>query len=136
MAQRISCFATPSFAIAKRHPSNYYSWMLNGAALYAELLSSGYKLFAGRLEPRRPTCFETFPHAIACALQGKIVSAKHKRPVRRALLQRNGIDTRALTNIDWIDAALCALAACHLVSGSIESYGDGEDGFIVVPGEP
>src|SRR5206468_9732635 len=79
-------------------------------------------------------CFETFPHAVACALAGKIVSATQKRIIRRELLREAGIDTRRLTNIDTIDAALCALAANHFLAGNVKTYGDASEGFIVVPG--
>jgi predicted nuclease with RNAse H fold len=132
-AQGIWCFSTPSFEIAKNHPSNYYGWMLHGAALYADFISSDYSLFDGTRSPARPVCFETFPHAIACTLQGEAVSAKRKRQVRRTPLQEREINTEPLTNIDWIDAALCVLTAHHFLSGSVNTYGDVEEGFIVVP---
>jgi hypothetical protein len=106
--------------------------MLNGARLFNEL-SSGFPLFSGAAGPRHPICFETFPHAIACSLAGKIVRAKHKRDIRRALLEQNGIDTKQLTNIDWIDAALCALTAHGLLTGAVNTYGDVREGFIIVP---
>jgi predicted nuclease with RNAse H fold len=133
MAKGIWCFSTPSFEIAKNHRTNYFGWMLHGAALYADLISSGYSLFDGTRSSVRPVCFETFPHAIACALRGEVVSAKRKRHVRRTLLQEREINTEPLTNIDWIDAALCALAADHFLSGSVNTYGDVDEGFIVVP---
>ena len=134
MAEGVWCFSTPSFDIARDHPTDYFGWMRCGAMLYVDLMSSGYSLFCGTRPPGHPVCFETFPHAIACALQGEVVSAKHKRQVRRRLLQENAIDTEALTNIDWIDAALCALAAHHLLRGAVKAYGGMEEGFIVVPG--
>jgi len=134
MARRIWCFSTPSPDVAKGHPSNYFGWMLQGAALYTQLASCGYALLGAEAHPQQPVCFETFPHAIACALQGEVVSAKNKRDVRRRLLQQSAIDTRPLTNIDWIDAALCALTAHHFLRGSVRAYGGIEDGFIVVPG--
>jgi predicted nuclease with RNAse H fold len=133
MAQRIWCFSTPSFDNAEAHPSDYFGWMRHGAALYAALLSVGYSLFDGTRQPAQPVCFETFPHAIACALQGEVVSAKRKRQVRRRLLQENAIEIEALTNIDWIDAALCALVAHRFLSGSVKTCGTVEEGFIVLP---
>jgi predicted nuclease with RNAse H fold len=134
MAERISCFSTPSIETAKLHASNYFGWMLNGAKLFSALLSSRYQLFNGNVKARCPTCFETFPQAIACALAGEVVSAKRKRQLRRELLERNGIDTAPLTNIDWLDAALCALTAHRVVIGPVRTYGDLAEGFIVVPG--
>ena len=79
------------------------------------------------------TCFETFPHAVACALAGKILSAKQKRADRSRLLREAEVSTEAITNMDWIDAALCALAAHHLVMGTFKTYGDVAEGLIVVP---
>jgi len=136
MADGIWCFSTPSFEVANNHPTNYYGWMLQGAALYADLFSSDYSLFDETCSSARPVCFETFPHAIACALQGEVVLARDKRQVRRRLLQEKEIDTEPLTNIDWIDAALCALTAHHFLGGSVVTYGDVEEGFIVVPLSP
>jgi predicted nuclease with RNAse H fold len=133
MKDGIWCFSTPSLDIAESHPSDYFGWMRSGAKLYDALISSGYPLFAGTRHSGRPVCFETFPHAIACALQGAVVSAKRKRQTRRSLLRENAIVTEALTNIDWIDAALCALAAYRFVSGSVKTYGAVEEGYIVVP---
>jgi predicted nuclease with RNAse H fold len=133
MADRISCFATPSLQVARSHPGNYYGWMLNGMELYSRLIARGYDLFDGAVEVTRPICFETFPQAIACALAGERVSAKHKRQVRRALLQQRAIDTTSLTSIDWIDAALCAFTAHCFASGATKRYGDPLEGFIVVP---
>jgi predicted RNase H-like nuclease len=85
-----------------------------------------------------PACvaITAFPQAIACALAGKIVSAKQKRAIRRALLIQANIDASKLTNIDQIDAALCALAAHQFAHGNFKPYGDTKDGFIVVPGRP
>jgi hypothetical protein len=40
MKQGIWCFSTPSLDIAKSHRSNYFGWMLQGADLYSELVSS------------------------------------------------------------------------------------------------
>ena len=133
MAQRISCFATPTRAAAETHPKNYFGWMLAGAELYG-LLEQRYALYDGRTgRADRPVCFETFPQAIACAIAGERVSAKRKCTVRRALLQKVGVDTSALTNIDTVDAALCAWAAELFVRGATVAHGSAESGFIVVP---
>jgi len=45
----------------------------------------------------------------------------------------SAIDTEPLTNIDSVDAALCALTAHHFLAGSFKTYGDPETGLIVVP---
>jgi len=95
-----------------------------------------HQLFTGRPVNSRTGIFsETFPQAIASGLAGKIVSAKQKRTTRRALLKQAGIDIAALSNIDKVDAALCALAAHHLAFGSLKSYGEPVSGLIVVPTE-
>ena len=129
-AERIHAFATPSQAVAERNP--FYRWMLNGAELF-RLITPHYRLFDGQHLPSRPMCFETFPQAVACALAGTIVSAKHKRSVRRRLLREAGLSIGILTNIDMVDAALCALTAQHLLNRTFKTYGDAAEGFIVVP---
>jgi predicted nuclease with RNAse H fold len=127
--EKISCFVTPDKE--KAHIRPFYQWMLNGAELYSEI-EPDYPLFSGRWSSG-PVCFETFPQAVACALAGSIVSAKQKAVVRRDLLSRHGIDLSALTNIDFVDGALCALTAHYLLMGKVRAYGDNESGYIVVP---
>ena len=125
----ISSFATPSAEIGSAN--RFYEWMLRGAALY-QVLQPEFPLFCG--EPRGPRiCVETFPHAVACALTGRVLPAKQKSVRRRAVLERQGIRTHCLQNIDYIDAALCAVAAQYVTLGSFKAYGDAASGHIVVP---
>jgi len=133
MKEKIWCFSTPTREKAENHPKDNFRWMLNGAELYAALKSTHALFDDNSRRPSLEICFETFPHAIACALAGKSVSAKQKRPLRRGLLRRANIDASKLTNIDQIDAALCALTAHHLALGNYKCYGDATSGFIVVP---
>lgn len=128
-AARISCFSTPTRERAQTNA--FYGWMLNGAALY-RLLEKRFPLANGANGSAR-VCIETFPHAVACALAGRRVSARQKRIVRLGLLRSAGLATSALINIDYIDAALCALAAFHWQRGTYKAYGEAGDGFIVVP---
>lgn len=129
-ADRIHSFATPTKA--KAESSDFYRWMINGAELYRRIRRY-YPLYSESRKATRPVVFETFPQAIACALARKTVSAKQKRAVRRALLQQLEIDVTQLPNIDFVDAALCAVAAHCLVAGKIKKYGDEAEGFIIVP---
>jgi predicted RNase H-like nuclease len=103
--------------------------MLGGAEVFAAL-EPAYPLYAGS-PPAGPVCFETFPQAVACALAGKIVSAKEKRPVRTALLAQAGIEVDRLSSIDEVDATLCALAARRFVEGSFRAYGDTAGGYLI-----
>ena len=64
---KISCFATATRARANR--SNFYKWVFNGARLYQQL-AQHYRLFDG-VRRSSLTCFETFPHAVVCALAGR-----------------------------------------------------------------
>ena len=129
-AEKIHSFSTPSRAAAENR--DFYRWMFNGAELY-RLLEFHYRLFDGRNVGIAPVVFETFPQAVACTLAGKIVSAKKKSTVRRALLAGAGFDIALLTNIDTVDAALCALTAQYLLAKEFKAYGDATEGFIVVP---
>lgn len=133
MRNKIWCFSTPSREVAQKHPTDHFRWMLNGADLYADLETT-HALFDKSQHTSPQVCFETFPQAIACALAGEIVSAKQKRRIRRRLLNRANIDTSKLTNIDQIDAALCALTAHDFALGNYKCYGDATSGLIVVPG--
>ena len=88
MKEKIWCFSTPTREKAEKHRKDNFRWMLNGAELYADLEST-HALFDGNSQQSSlRVCFETFPQAIACALAGKIVSAKQKRRIRRDLLNR------------------------------------------------
>lgn len=125
----IRAFSTPSYAKGASNP--FYRWMVNGAELY-QALERRYRLYDGVKVTER-LCFETFPQAIACALAGRIVPAADKRNNRREVLRRAGLDSPLLTNIDYIDAALCALACFYIRAGAWKSYGDEKDGYIFVP---
>jgi len=129
-AEGIQAFATPSFVTACAKP--FYRWMINGADLYVRL-EPHYVLFDGGA-PAARMCLETYPQAVACALATRLLSAKEKRANRRAVLSQAGIDIRRLTNIDLVDAALCAVAAAYVRAGRYRAYGDRDEGKIFVPG--
>jgi predicted nuclease with RNAse H fold len=133
MKAGVACFSSPRREVAIAHPRNYYGWMLRGEALFAELEKS-HRLFDGLTgSVPGPVCFETFPQAIACVLAGERVPARDKGVIRRRLLSEAGIDLATLSHIDWVDAALCALAARACLAGEIRAYGNAAEGFIVVP---
>lgn len=137
MAQGIQCFASPSRARALEHPSNYYGWMLRGEALYRALEPS-HPLATGLPSPGQSCCFETFPHAITCQLHRALglgpAAASRKRFERRALLMGCGVACDQLSSIDWLDAALCALAADQAAQGGpCRIYGEVSSGLVIVP---
>ncbi len=105
--------------------------MFNGERLY-RALAGEYELFDGTARSGR-TCFETFPHAIMCALDGLPVKAGGKATTRRAALTSRNYDVRNLTSIDFVDAALCAFTAEKFRAGQFAPYGDSEEGIIVLP---
>ncbi len=124
----IRCFATPVRETGESHP--FYAWMRNGQALY-ERLSGDFPLLDSTA---LRVCFETFPHAVACALAGRLLSARSKRSDRRRLLEAAGVGTHALGSLDLVDAALCALAAHRYLLGDYRRVGDPAGGFIFLPG--
>jgi predicted nuclease with RNAse H fold len=125
---KIHCFATPTRAHAVAHRKGFYGWVFNGEELY-RLLKPHYPLFDGR--PRQgPLCFETFPHAIVCALAGKVIPAKPKRIRRIEALREQKYDVTLLSNIDFIDAALCAVTAEKFRIGRIMRFGTRDEGII------
>ena len=107
--------------------------MFNGETVFKRLEQT-HPLALSRLKSGSRYCFETFPHAITWHLRGGHADAKHKRTQRRQLLEIHGIEMVTLTNIDWVDAALCALTAHKAASGELmENYGEAQTGLIIVP---
>jgi predicted nuclease with RNAse H fold len=129
--EKIHCFATPSEARARTNRTGFYEWVFNGMALYSALQQT-YPLFSGS-GTDGPVCFETFPQAVACALAGRRVPAKQKAAVRRRILSEQGYDHRLLGNIDYVDAALCAVAAAYFRRGAYSAFGCREEGWILMP---
>lgn len=125
----IHCFSTPSH---EESDNSFYGWIHNGFNLY-QAVEADFSLFAGQTSGSSQLCIETFPHAVACALAREVVSAKNKSAIRRLLLKERGVENSELSNIDYVDAALCALAADAYLASEFESYGDQAGGFIVVP---
>jgi predicted nuclease with RNAse H fold len=127
--EKIHCFQTPTEAAATQ--SAFYAWMLEGEKLY-RTFRTRYQLLETPAYSQGLVCFETFPHAITCAIRGDATAAK-KRTQRREVLEQRNLDTSQLTNIDLVDAALCALAAQYLLRGETRAFGDRSGGFIHVP---
>jgi predicted nuclease with RNAse H fold len=127
--KKIHCFATPARERAANNTKKFYDWVFNGERLY-RLLENNYLLFKG-VRRIGPACVETFPQAIICNMEGTIISAKYKKQVRRQALKNRGYDTTNLSNIDFIDAALCAVAADEFRKDNYQCFGNAEEGFIV-----
>ena len=135
MQRGIHCFASPTREQAIRHPSDYYGWMLRGEALY-QALESSHPICTALPVAGEHCCMETFPHAITWHLRGGEAQARQKRRQRRELLRKAGIDLEQLSNIDLVDAALCALTAHRAASGAnCKTYRDAFEGIIVVPAD-
>lgn len=133
MEKGIWCFSTPTHQRATEHPKNHYGWMLRGEELF-EALASSHPICTDLPALDETCCIETFPHAVAWHLTGGKANAASKRVQRRSLLTKAGIDLAELTNIDLVDAAICALTAHCVASGErYVSYGVADTGYIIVP---
>jgi predicted nuclease with RNAse H fold len=133
LAQGIRCFLTPRRADALKNSSGFYGWMFRGEALF-RAMEMTYPLFKQGQPAGSICCFESFPHAVAWHLQGASAEAANKRLNRLAVLNQHGVRVDKLTNMDWIDAALCALNADLLARGMcMRIYGDERTGCIVMP---
>lgn len=133
MQKHIWCFSSPTEAGAIAHPKKHYDWMRNGMALY-DALAPTHPVRDPTAPGRERYCFETFPHAITWHLRGGNANAKRKRAQRRALLELLGIDQSELTNIDCVDAALCARTAYLAATGApVVAFGEVATGLIIVP---
>ena len=130
--EKIHCFATPTREKAISNKAKFYDWVLNGEKLYKALESNKYPLFNYK-RTKGNVCIETFPHAVVCAMAGQVIPAKPKLERRRDALEHLGLDITDLNNIDFLDAALCAVAANEFLKGKYHAFGDRHEGFIVVP---
>jgi len=136
MKERIWCFSTPMRNGALNHPNNHYEWMLNGERLY-DAISESHPLFLGaEWDCSSSICIEVFPHAIACAISGRILSARNKKIDRQRLLSAAEINIGQGRSMDLIDAAVCALSSHYFTLGCIKTYGDPDTGLIAVPNLP
>jgi predicted nuclease with RNAse H fold len=135
MRKGIWCFSTPTKEKALGHRTNHFGWMLRGEELFSAL-QDDFPVCTNVSSAGEKCCFETFPHAISWHLRGGNAEASQKRKQRRALLEEAGIELSNLTNIDLIDAALCALTAYHAATGGESvSYGEPNTGLIIVPSQ-
>ncbi|MFM9042034.1 MAG: DUF429 domain-containing protein [Vulcanococcus sp.] len=135
LAAGIHCFATPTREVALASTSNFYGWMLQGESLYQALQQQGLAIARDAHALQGRCCFESFPHGITIALSPQIeLRAALKLEQRSALLQRFGVSLSGLSSIDWIDAAVCALAAQLLSEPcTLQIYGESEGGLLVLP---
>jgi predicted nuclease with RNAse H fold len=123
------CFYTPTRALAAK--SRFYDWVFNGELLYQKL---GLPIFMG--EQSQETCaIETFPHAVQMSLWAEDPNPiGNKRSVRESTLAlKANYDTSQLSNIDFIDAALCAVSADYFAHHQFTAYGCKTEGYIVLP---
>ena len=123
------CFYTPTRALAAK--SRFYDWVFNGELLYQKL---GLPIFMG--EQSQETCaIETFPHAVQMSLWAEDPNPiGNKRSVRESTLAlKENYDTSQLSNIDFIDAALCAVSADYFAHHQFIAYGCKTEGYIVLP---
>ncbi|MDA0727689.1 MAG: DUF429 domain-containing protein, partial [Cyanobacteria bacterium] len=136
LAKGVHCFATPTREAALASRSNFYGWVLRGEALYQALQRFGVLIARDAEALQGRCCFESFPHGITVALSPEIeVKAALKLEQRSALLECFGLELDGLSSIDWIDAAVCALAAQRIAqSAAAEIYGEPEGGLLVLPG--
>jgi predicted nuclease with RNAse H fold len=125
-----SAHATPTRDLAKENP--FYSWMFNGEKLY-EALEVEYPLYRHQSNLPPQLCFETYPYAAACALVGQKLVAADKEQDRRRIFRAAGVDDGPLTNIDFVDAAICALVAYCMHANYCAVIGNAEEGFMVCP---
>jgi predicted nuclease with RNAse H fold len=124
-----SLYPTPTRKVALQNPT--YAWMLNGEKLY-QALQLEYPLIES-IEAKPPFCFETYPYATSCAYMGRKLDADDKNQDRRQILRTVGIDDSGFANIDFVDAAICALVGCSVSIDYCTAIGLAADGFMVFP---
>ena len=130
--RELAALGFPAFPVGADpgdHP--FYRWMRAGMGLYQGLADTYPRYRSGAL---RDTAFEVYPHASAQRLAGRRRPAgTTKTTFRRDALAAHGVDEAQLTNLDRVDAALCALTGLLALHGCFEMVGDTLDGVVVLP---
>ena len=129
----VRCFFTPTRELAQR--SHFYDWVFNGELLFQKL---NLAIFMGG-KPQFPSVIETFPHGIDLFFWGnkRPIIAKISKTLSRkiTLTQKARYETSELSNIDFIDAALCAISADYFARNQFTAYGSDAEGYIVLPAQ-
>ncbi len=123
--RNIQSFYTPMRRNALLNTKKYYDWMFNGEKLWNSLRS--------HFKDNDTALIETFPHGIACSLQGRILSASNKRKDRSKLLRELGYRFDKKHAIDAVDSILCAHMGKLYLAKDYETYGNDLEGRIVLP---
>ena len=127
----VRSFCTPSRARAQQNLT-FYGWMFQGEAAFAAATPT-HPHFGGGNSVRGHT-IEVFPNATTIALTGRPnPKGISKNRWRRQLLGGQGIDPTQFTNIDHVDAALCALTGLLALDAGFQAYGDPTGGYLVAP---
>jgi len=123
--KNIQSFYTPTRTAALLNTKKYYNWMFNGEKLWNSLRTY--------FKDKNTILVETFPHGIACALQGRILNASNKRHDRSNLLKELGYRFDKKHSIDSVDSILCAYMGKLYLTKNYETYGNHDEGQIVLP---
>jgi len=127
----IKCFYTPTKELAQMN--RFYDWVFNGELLFQKLK---FPLFMGK-KIQSPCVIETFPHGVHLSFWDGPPSPnsnQSKSMARRITLEEKAqYETSSLSNIDFIDAALCAVSADYFSRGQYIAFGSNDEGYIVLP---
>jgi len=131
LKQGVNCFFTPTRELAEK--SHFYDWIFNGELLFQKL---NLPIFTG-VKTKLPCVIETFPHGIHLYFWENNVSIAPKASKKLAreitLSQKARYEISELSNIDFIDAALCAISADYFARNQFIAYGSNSEGYIVLP---
>jgi predicted nuclease with RNAse H fold len=127
----IQTFATPSVSDRQKQQNPFYGWMKVGFAIFDNLAPTTPRYREGN--PNQ-TAIEVFPHASAVFLAGSHRPNNLSKVCwRREILRSLGVSIKMLTNADLVDAALAAITGIRALKGDYSSFGDPDEGVIVVP---
>ena len=114
--------------------SSFYHWMFAGekavqAASDLRPLFTGGRSVNGR-------SFEVFPTATVQILKKEArPKSVSKTAWRRGLLDELGIEQASLSNLDYVDAALCALTGLFALEGNFPTFGQAGEGMLIAPAD-
>jgi len=127
----IQSFYTPTRARAARGGA-FYAWVFNGEQVHAAARQT-HPAYLGRGTVWGRS-IEVFPNATVRILTGQRPPVgSSKAEWRRRVLTAQGILSEKFTNLDFMDAALCALTGLYALDGDFQAFGDPAEGLLIAP---
>lgn len=127
----IQSFYTPTREQAARAGA-FYAWVFSGEKVH-EAARRTHSAYAGTGSIWGHS-IEVFPNATVRLLSGQRPPVGvSKSAWRRQVLSGQGVAENELPNLDYVDAALCALTGLYALDGDYQAFGKPSEGLLIAP---